>query len=160
MMLCLAIYSTVVTILITFSYREAPDTPLFSCKRRKVEERQDQSTTPEKKELLSNLEQLKLCFTNSEFVCTSLGTSGVLTYINVFTTVQGQLVDPYGIHSDDFFTWLGVYVQGVGVIGGVVFSILLTAYPSKMMFAAYTSCIMSIVCLAYFYAADIAANKL
>ena len=88
-----------------------------------------------------------------------MGTSGVLTYINVFTTVQGQLVDPYGIHSDDFFTWLGVYVQGFGVIGGIVFGILLTAYPSKMMAAAYTSCIMSIVCLAYFYAADIAANK-
>ena len=158
MMLCLAIFATVVTILIVLSYREAPDAPLFSCKSRKVEERQNESSS-EKKEL-GNLEQLKLCFSNSEFVFTSLGTSGVLTYINIFTTVQGQLVDPYGIHSDDFFTWLGVYVQGFGVVGGVVFSILLAAYPSKMMASAYISCIMSIVCLAYFYAADIAANKL
>ena len=158
MMLCLAIFSTVVTILIVFSYREAPDAPLFTCKRTKVQQTENQSTS-EKKEL-GNLEQLKLCFTNSEFVFTSMGTSGVLTYINIFTTIQGQLVDPYGIHSDNFFTWLGVYVQGFGVVGGVVFSIPLAAYPGKMMASAYVSCIMSIVCLAYFYAADIAANKL
>ena len=54
---------------------------------------------------------------------------------------------------------MGLIIFGFGVIGGIVFSIVLTWYPDKMMKAAYLTCITSILTLIFFFYADIRASK-
>jgi len=45
---------------------------------------------------------------------------------------------------------MGLLVFGCGVVGGVIFSIVLMRYPKKLMIAAYVICITSIICLSAF----------
>lgn len=54
---------------------------------------------------------------------------------------------------------MGCFVFGFGILGGILFSLVLTCYPEKMTSAAYVVCITSFLGLAFFYAADVKANK-
>ena len=96
---------------------------------------------------------------NRAYIFTSLGTCGVILHMYVFTTLIGQLVAPYGLTEQDFVVQMGLFIFGFGVLGGIVFSIVLTWYPEKMMKAAYLTCITSILTLAFFFFADTRANK-
>ena len=54
---------------------------------------------------------------------------------------------------------MGCFVFGFGILGGILFSVVLTYYPEKMTSAAYIICVTSFLCLAFFYAADVKAIK-
>jgi len=97
---------------------------------------------------------MKLCLNNKAYILTSLGTCGVIMHMYVFTTVIGQLVGPFGIKDQTFITSMGLFVFGFGVLGGVIFSIILMRFPGKMMLAAYIICIASFLCLGAFYFED------
>ena len=96
---------------------------------------------------------------NTGYLFTSLGTSGVIIHMYVFTTLIGQLVAPYGISEQSFVVDMGLFVFGFGILGGVLFSIVLTWYPEKMTLASYIICITSVLSLAFFFAADVKAVK-
>jgi len=71
-------------------------------------------------------------------------------HMYIFTTFIGQLVAPYGVTESDFVSKMGLYLYGFGIFGGILFSIVLTYFPKKMMTAAYILCVGSLVCLSYF----------
>ena len=54
---------------------------------------------------------------------------------------------------------MGIFEQIFSIVGGIVFAIVLTWFPGRMMNAAYVICIGSIVVLGYFYYADTIADK-
>ena len=66
---------------------------------------------------------------------------------------------PFGFSDVQFVTEMGLFVFGFGVLGGVIFSIVLMRYPKKLMMSAYLVTITSLLCLAFFYMADRQANK-
>lgn len=49
---------------------------------------------------------------------------------------------------------MGLFVFGFGILGGVIFAIVLMRYPKKMMLSTYLITILSIICLTFFYLAD------
>ena len=102
---------------------------------------------------------MKLCFANTGFILTGLGTSCVIIHMYVFTTLIGQLVAPYGIDDSQFIINMGLFVLGFGVLGGITFSIILMWYPKKMESAAYLVCIVTILTLGFFYFADKRADQ-
>ena len=53
---------------------------------------------------------------------------------------------------------MGLYVFGFGILGGILFSIVLTCYPEKMRLSAFIVCIASNFTLVYFYSAAVQAN--
>jgi hypothetical protein len=105
------------------------------------------------------MQQMKLCWSNKEYIFTSLGTSGVIIHMYVFTTVFGQLVLPYGITEQGFVVTMGLVVFGFGILGGVINSMVLTCYPDKLMTIAYMIVISTVLTLACFNIADTEANK-
>ena len=69
------------------------------------------------------------------------------------------MVEPYGITNDEFVGKMGIFEQIFSIVGGIVFAIILTWLPGRMMSAAYVICIGSIIVLGYFYYADTIADK-
>lgn len=80
-------------------------------------------------------------------------------HMYIFTTFIGQLVAPYGITESDFVSKMGLYLFGFGIVGGILFSVVLTVFPSKMMKANYVLNVASILSLGFFVFADINADK-
>ena len=105
------------------------------------------------------MHQLKLCLRNKEFLFTGMGTGGIIVFANVWSTVFSQLISPYGITNDEFFTTLGITSTSVGIFGGLAFAAVLTRYPKLMNSAASFICITTMIVLGYFYYADIIADK-
>ena len=101
------------------------------------------------------MHQFKLCLRNKEFIFTGMGTGGIIVYANVWSTVFSQLISPYGITNDKFFTTLGITSTSVGIVGGFIFAAVLTKFPKLMNAAASVVCIATMVVLGYFYYADI-----
>ena len=54
---------------------------------------------------------------------------------------------------------MGLSVYGFGVLGGVIFSIVLMRYPKKLMLSNYLITIASILCLTFFFLADRQADR-
>ena len=96
---------------------------------------------------------------NKRYVLTGIGTCGVILYFYVFTTLIGQLVAPYGITEQEFVIEMGLFVFGFGIPGGIIFSIVLTKYPTHMMKAAFFIRIASIATLIMFFIATVNADK-
>ena len=71
----------------------------------------------------------------------------------VFTTLVGQLVAPYGITEQKFVVDMGVIVFGIGILGGVLASLVLTCHPEKMVSAAFGIGVAAILTLVYFFVA-------
>ena len=88
MLLAVSIFATVVAVLVLVSFREKPNANLYSV---------DLVDTESVIEPMPLMQQMKLCWRNNEYIFTSLGTSGVIIHMYVFTTLIGQLVIPYGI---------------------------------------------------------------
>ena len=84
---------------------------------------------------------------------TSLGTSCILIFIFVFTCVVGQIIYPYGFTDDSLVTTLGLYLQGFGILSGILYSLFLTKYPKLMETAAYVIVVSTIASLTLFYIA-------
>ena len=104
-------------------------------------------------------EQFKLCMFNSQFIITSIGTCCVIMHFYVFTTVIGQLVAPYGLTDQQFVIDMGLFVFGFGILGGIIFSMVLTCYPSQMLNSALLVCTAAILTLAAFFFADTKADE-
>ena len=83
---------------------------------------------PEMKEI-GMLDQVMLCAKNREFVLTGIGTSYIIIYFYVLTTVLGQIVYPYGLTDSSFTIKMGLFVYGFGIPGGILFSLVLTWKP-------------------------------
>ena len=66
---------------------------------------------------------------------------------------------PFGTTETSFVTNMGLFVFGFGVLGGIIFSIILTRYPGNLMRSAYIINILAIVSLAIFFVADRQANE-
>lgn len=60
----------------------------------------------------------------------------------------------YGISDDNFDTKMTVFNPSAGIIGGILYSLVLTKYPKKMMLGAYTINIGLIFSWAFFYYVD------
>ena len=91
---------------------------------------------------------------------TGLGTSGIIIFMYVITTIIGQLVIPYGITDQIFVTNMGLFVFAFGIFGGVIASLVLTRYPQKMMLAAYIIAFGSIASVIFFYMMNRRALKI
>ena len=156
MMMASAIFATVVAVAVLVSFRERPGAAIFRPRAGAAEliaaEDGAQARVP-------LLKQMMLCLRNRAYLFTSLGTCGVIMHMYVFTTVIGQLVGPYGITDQTFVTQMGLFVFGFGVLGGVIFSLILMRFPAQMMLAAYIVCVASLACLAFFYVADRQADR-
>ena len=83
---------------------------------------------PEMKEI-GMLDQIMLCAKNRDFVLTGIGTSYIIIYFYVLTTVLGQIVYPYGLTDTSFTIKMGLFVYGFGIPGGILFSLVLTWKP-------------------------------
>ena len=105
------------------------------------------------------IESMKICLGCNEFTFTALGSCGIIMHMYIFTTFIGQLVAPYGTTSSNFVSKMGLYLYSVGICGAIIFSVVLTFYPRKMMKAAFAICVTSILSLGYFLFEDINANK-
>ena len=102
---------------------------------------------------------MRICISNSLFIFTSVGTCCVIMYFYVFTTLIGQLVAPYGLTDQQFVINMGLFLFGFGILGGIVFSMFLTRYPSQMMNSALLVCSTANLFLAAFLYADTKANE-
>ena len=69
------------------------------------------------------------------------------------------MIFPYGFTNDTLVTTLGLYLQGFGILNGIIFSLFLTKYPKYMESAAYVIIIATIISLSLFYIAMIENNK-
>lgn len=108
---------------------------------------------------VSMKEQYRRCFTNAPFMFTSIGSSTMIILIFVFTSILELLVSPYGTYSSAFVENLGICLQGVGIVGGVVSSIALTAFPKMLKPANYIVGAGSALGLVYFFFANKAADE-
>ena len=54
---------------------------------------------------------------------------------------------------------MGLYLQTAGIVGGIVFALVLTKYQEKLMWGSYIICIGSILSLGFFVVADHYANR-
>ena len=61
---------------------------------------------------------------------------------------------PYGLTDQQFVIDMGLFVFGFGILGGIIFSMVLTCYPSQMLNSALLVCTSAIQTLAAFYYAD------
>ena len=84
MMLASALFSTVITLLVLFTFRDKPGVPIWSTK---VSHQEDQETKSESE--LSIKEQYILCFTNKTYMFTAISTCLVMVHMFVFNTIIG-----------------------------------------------------------------------
>lgn len=77
----------------------------------------------------------------------------------VFNNITGQLMIPEGILEESFVKELGVYFQATGIVGGVIFSLVLFRYPKQLMLSAYIIGVGQIVTLGFFWYADTLASR-
>ena len=139
---------------VLLTFRERPGVPI--CGKKEGEETRDS------KSIVGDLplkQQLKLCLSNTPFVLTGLGTSCIIIHMYVFTTLIGQLVVPFGITDSQFTTTMGLFVLGFGILGGIVFSIVLMYRPKWITGSAYLICIASMLFLGFFYYADKTSDR-
>ena len=54
---------------------------------------------------------------------------------------------------------MGLYVFGFGILGGILFSMVLTCHPTQMINSALLVCVTTIMSLALFYYADTRQNE-
>lgn len=53
---------------------------------------------------------------------------------------------------------MGLFVYGFGILGGIIFSLILTRHPDKLMQSAFVINIISIISLVFFFIADMQVN--
>ena len=125
MLLAVAIFSTLITVLVILTFPEKPGAKLFSCQKTKSDNKSSVASfegdalignigNPEMKEI-GMLDQIMLCAKNREFVLTGIGTSYIIIYFYVLTTVLGQIVYPYGLTDTSFTIKMGLFVYGFGI---------------------------------------------
>ena len=104
MLLAVACFATLISILVLLTFREKAGSPLFVVTKGS----NSRGSSVSGDALMGNIgnaeireagmmEQVKLCMVNKEYVLTGIGTCGIILYFYVFTTVIGQLVLPYGL---------------------------------------------------------------
>ena len=155
MLLAVSIFATVVAVLVLVSFRDKPNATLSMASSENFAPGGVISTSAP----LPLMQQMKLCWHSKEYIFASLGTSGIIVHMYVFTTLVGQLVIPYGITEQKFVVDMGLVVFGVGILGGVLNSMVQTCYPGKLMTTAYVILLTTVLSLAFFNFADIQANK-
>ena len=69
---------------------------------------------------------------NKVYFFTALSTSLVMLIMFVFNNIIGLLLIPEGITEASFANTLGIYMQAFGIVGGVIFSLVLTCYPKRL----------------------------
>jgi len=57
----------------------------------------------------------------------------------------------YGIADTAFVNKIGTLLEVFGILGGILYSVVLTWYPGKLIFGAYSYTIGLIVTLAFYY---------
>ena len=149
MMLASAIFSTVITLLVVFTSRDKPGVPMWSTKasQKKPSNNSFESEIPIK-------EQWRLCFNNKTFMFTAMSSCSVMIHMYLFTTIIGQLVYTNGLTDTAFVTTMGLYLQTAGIIGGIVFAMVLSRYPDKLYYGSYTITIGCLLSLAFFVIGD------
>ena len=71
----------------------------------------------------------------------------------------GQVIYPYGFTEDTLVTTLGLYLQGFGILSGILAALLLTKYPKFMESAAYAIVIATTISFTLFYIATVTDNQ-
>lgn len=66
---------------------------------------------------------------------------------------------PEGIVSSAFVNDLGLFFQTFGILGGILFSLVLTCYPKRLMLSQYIIIISMMVTLGFFMYADSQASQ-
>ena len=82
-----------------------------------------------------------------------------MIHLYVLTTVVGQVPTAYGIADTVFLNKMGMYMEVFGIVGGILFSIVLTWYPGRLMMGAYTIIIGLIASLAFFLYVNTLADR-
>ena len=59
----------------------------------------------------------------------AMSTSLVMLIMFVFNNIIGLLLIPEGITEESFTNELGIWMQALGIAGGIAFSLVLTCYP-------------------------------
>ena len=95
---------------------------------------------------------------DSVFVFNMISASLLIIYIFVFTSIIGQLIYPYGLESELFVEKIGLSLQSVGIVGGILSAIVLSFYP-YLMLTNYLVVGLSFVSSIFFYLAMQSANE-
>ena len=96
---------------------------------------------------------------NKTYVLTSLSSVFLFVHLYAMTTVIGELPAAYGIADTVFLNKMGMYMELFGIIGGILFSIVLTWYPKGLMFGEYVITIGMIISLAFFLLCNYLADR-
>lgn len=96
---------------------------------------------------------------NKTYFFTASSTSLVLLIMFVFNNIIPELLIPGGITSEKFTSLMGIYMQGFGIVGGVIFSLVLTCYPKRLLLSAYITLIGGMLSLGFFWYADTQGDK-
>ena len=161
MLITVAAIALTLTFLAILTFRERPGVPIFGTKD-KLKELEFTKKTDEGNQVAESvplMEQFKRCVRNKIFVFTGLASNSMLIHLYLMTTVVGQLTAAYGISDTDFLNKMAMYMPAFGIVGGILYSIILTWYPGKMMLGAYSVNIGLIISLAFFYYVDSLANR-
>lgn len=65
----------------------------------------------------------------------------------------------FGIADTVFVNKMGMYMEVFGIIGGILFSLVLTWYPGRLMLGAYTIILGLIASLAFFLYVNTLADR-
>ena len=68
------------------------------------------------------------------------------------------MIYPYGFTDDTLVTTLGLYLQGFGILSGILAALILTKYPKFMESAAYAIVIATTISFTLFYIATVTDN--
>ena len=152
MLLVTAIMSTVILLMVLFSFRDRYGVPIWSSKK---------SHPPINDGVVQKplMDQFKICMRNKTYVFSALSTSLVMLIMYVFNNIISLLLIPEGIEEEAFANTLGIWMQAFGIAGGVIFSLVLTCHPKRLNFAAYIIGIGVFVGQAFFWFADTQASK-
>ena len=97
---------------------------------------------------------------NKTYLYTALCSTCLCIHFQILPTFIGQLTPAYGIDDLDFDNKMGTYMPAFGIVGSVLYSIVLTWYPKKMMLGQYSINFGLILTWAFFYYVDTLGSKM